>query len=121
MCISWKNKGLNTINMHGATTKKHICAVTVENHETSQREFWRLLRYQFRDNFFVLFISVVLGISFQRTTTRSTNYTQSMNIAHVASQPPLLLKKKHCLEIVMKSLNRSCDSLYCFRMCCPVL
>jgi len=24
MCISWTNKGLNTINMHGATTKNKL-------------------------------------------------------------------------------------------------
>jgi hypothetical protein len=83
----------------------HIYVVNLENPETSRREFWHLLRYQFCDNFLVLFISVLLVFSLPKP---STNYTQSTNRAHSVSQAPLLSQNAllgYCDE-VLKSLMR---------------
>jgi hypothetical protein len=102
------------ISMENVMSRKYtwicICVVTLENPETSRREFWHLkvLRYQLRDDFLGLFISVFVGISSSKTTTTSTNYTHSMNSAHIVPHAPLLSQNArlgNCDEI-FKSLMR---------------
>jgi hypothetical protein len=107
--------------MKNVTSRKHACAciyiyvVTLEN-----PRILTLIKVSISWWFFVLFVSVFVAIFSSKTTTTSTDYTQSMNRAHL-SHLHRCYHKMDCLEIVMKSLNRSCGSLYCFSMCCPVL